>query len=159
VITIADTLTIKRGAILQTTNAGNHRNSIVGGMLTSGLLNTDGTSADLIIHNWNPKTPLVIASSIVNNAALNRIVNLVHVRVMAPPCFPASTATPATHMSKAGCCGWIRPMPSLPTATSASTVVCWGLMPVISPVDVGTDATKWTGPAAVGLPPTRPIAR
>ena len=77
VVTIADTLTINGGAILQTTNAGNHRNSIVGGMLTSGLLNSDGTSADLIIHNWNPKAPLLIASNIVNNAALSRVVNLV----------------------------------------------------------------------------------
>jgi autotransporter-associated beta strand protein len=33
---------------------------------------------DLIVHNWNPKAPLVIASSIVNNIASNRVLNLVH---------------------------------------------------------------------------------
>ena len=53
-------------------------NTITGGALTSNLVNTDGTSADLILHNWNPLTPLFIESQIVNNAAANRVVNLIH---------------------------------------------------------------------------------
>lgn len=76
-VTITDTLTLNNGAILQTTHAGNHQNKITGGALTSSLANNDGTSADLIIHNWNPVAPLVIQSSISNNGALGRIVNLV----------------------------------------------------------------------------------
>ena len=43
-ITIGSTLTINQGAILQTTHAGNHINSITGGTLTSGLINTDFNS-------------------------------------------------------------------------------------------------------------------
>jgi autotransporter-associated beta strand protein len=76
-VNISDLLTLVSGAILQTTNSGNHVNTLSGGLLTSGLANSDGTSADLIIHNWNPKEPLLISSSIVNNTALNRILNLV----------------------------------------------------------------------------------
>jgi len=76
-VEVSDLLTLVSGAILQTTNAGNHVNSINGGLLTSGLANSDGTSADLIIHNWNPKEAFRISSSIVNNTALNRVVNLV----------------------------------------------------------------------------------
>jgi autotransporter-associated beta strand protein len=76
-ITIADTLTISQGAILQTTHAGNHVNTITGGTLTSALNNTDGTSADLIIHNWNPSRSLTIASVIADNTAGGRAVNLI----------------------------------------------------------------------------------
>jgi autotransporter-associated beta strand protein len=78
VVGITDSLSITGGAILQTTMSGNHLNSFGIGQLTSGLANTDGTSADLIIHNWNPANALVINSTIVNNASLNRVVNLVH---------------------------------------------------------------------------------
>ena len=76
-ITIADTLTINQGAILQTTHAGNHVNSITGGVLTSALNNSDGTSADLIIHNWNPSSSLNISSVIANNASSGMVVNLI----------------------------------------------------------------------------------
>ena len=76
-ITIADTLTLNSGAILQTTHAGNHVNSIVGGFLTSSLFNSDGASVDLIIHNWNPLTALVIESTIVDNPEAGVPVNLV----------------------------------------------------------------------------------
>ncbi|MDP2323180.1 MAG: autotransporter-associated beta strand repeat-containing protein, partial [Gammaproteobacteria bacterium] len=76
-VTISDILTLNSGAILQTTHAGNHQNSFVGGALTSSLSNNDDTSADLIVHNWNPHSALVIASSIIDNSAISRIVNLV----------------------------------------------------------------------------------
>ncbi|OYW76123.1 MAG: hypothetical protein B7Z37_10245 [Verrucomicrobia bacterium 12-59-8] len=76
-ITITDTLTLIQGAILQTTHAGNHVNSITGGILTSALDNTDGTSADLIIHNWNPSRSLTISSVIADNTASGRVVNLI----------------------------------------------------------------------------------
>jgi len=66
------------GAILQTTHAGNHVNSITGGLITSGLNNADGTTADLLIHNWNPHLPLSISSVIGNNPANGRKINLVH---------------------------------------------------------------------------------
>jgi autotransporter-associated beta strand protein len=74
-VTIGSLLTINGGAILQTTHAGKHVNSIVGGTLTSGLLNTDGATADLIIHNWNPLRPFEISSAIANNSAAGRSVN------------------------------------------------------------------------------------
>jgi autotransporter-associated beta strand protein len=77
-ITISDTLNVVGGAILQTTHAGNHVNSITGGLLTSGLNNSDGASADLIIHNWNPQLPLTISSTIGNNPTSGRKINLVH---------------------------------------------------------------------------------
>jgi autotransporter-associated beta strand protein len=76
-VTIGSLLTVVGGAILQTTHAGKHVNSIVGGTLTSGLLNTDGSSADLIIHNWNPLQPFTISSVIANNSAASRVVNFV----------------------------------------------------------------------------------
>ncbi|WP_395734312.1 autotransporter-associated beta strand repeat-containing protein [Prosthecobacter sp.] len=76
-ITITDTLTIASGAILQSTHSGTHQNSIVGGVLTSGLANKDGTTADLILYNWNPLTALTISSSIANNTAAGLLVNLV----------------------------------------------------------------------------------
>ncbi|WP_397380167.1 autotransporter-associated beta strand repeat-containing protein [Prosthecobacter sp.] len=76
-VTITDTLTLAKGAILQTTHSGTHQNSIVGGVLTSGLANTDGTTADLIIYNWNPLRALTISSSIANNSTAGLLVNLV----------------------------------------------------------------------------------
>ena len=60
VISLTDSLTLTGGAILQTTMSGNHANSLSIGQLTSGLVNTDGTSADLIVHNWNHSNALVI---------------------------------------------------------------------------------------------------
>ncbi len=77
-ITISDSLNVVGGAILQTTHAGNHVNSITGGLLTSGLNNSDGASADLIIHNWNPQLPFTISSTIGNNPTSGRTINLVH---------------------------------------------------------------------------------
>ncbi|MBK8095114.1 MAG: autotransporter-associated beta strand repeat-containing protein [Verrucomicrobiaceae bacterium] len=77
-VNITDTLTLTNGAILQTTHAGLHNNSFIGGTLTSGLNNSDGATADLIIHNWNPARPLTIQSTIADNASSVRAVNLVH---------------------------------------------------------------------------------
>jgi len=76
-VTILDLLTLEDGAILQTTHAGNHVNSITGGAITSNLINTDGTSVDFILHNWNPLLALAIESQIVDNAASGRVLNLV----------------------------------------------------------------------------------
>jgi len=77
-VNIGGALTLNGGAILQTTHAGNRQNSLMGGTITSALANSGSTSADLIIHNWNPLSPLMIGSKIVDNAALGRAVNLVH---------------------------------------------------------------------------------
>ncbi|CAN5667748.1 hypothetical protein BH11VER1_BH11VER1_17180 [soil metagenome] len=72
-VTIASgkTLTLKAGAILQTTHSGNIRKSIEGGSLKSTLYNYDAdgfiTSADLIVHNWNPLRSFEISSVIVND--------------------------------------------------------------------------------------------
>ncbi|MDI1312764.1 autotransporter-associated beta strand repeat-containing protein [Prosthecobacter sp.] len=77
IINITDILTLTSGAILQATHAGTHQNSIVGGILTSGLANTDTTTADLIIYNWNPLTAFTISSAIANNTAAGLLVNLV----------------------------------------------------------------------------------
>jgi autotransporter-associated beta strand protein len=78
IVTITDLLAINGGALLQTTHAGNHQNLITGGTLTTGLINADGVSADLIIHNWNPVRALQIESIIADNGATSRKLNLIH---------------------------------------------------------------------------------
>ncbi len=83
-INIADKLNISGGGILVGNHVGNNKKQILGGELTSsGSYDTIASSADLIIHNYNPANPFEITSAIVDG---NRLadgslipVNLVHV--------------------------------------------------------------------------------
>lgn len=68
------TLTLAKGAILETTHSGYTNNGIFGGSITSDLKNYNAdsvaTSVDLIVHNWNPLRAMTISSTIKNNGSL-----------------------------------------------------------------------------------------
>ena len=73
-IDVTGILTLSGGAILVGTNVGDTVKRIQGGALTSELY-TQGTSTDLIIHNYNPSRAFEISSQIIDS---DKPVNLVH---------------------------------------------------------------------------------
>lgn len=71
-------LNIIQGAILTAQRAGRTQKKITGdGTLTSSLSNSQDSSADLLIHNWNPMALLELDVSIVDNSVASQMVNLV----------------------------------------------------------------------------------
>jgi|GEM_PF-2676822 len=80
VVNITDNMVLAGGAILAGANSGNNSKIIQGGLITSGLNDPGTKQNDFIIHNYNPVSPLQIASQIADNSFVSPhvMVNLVH---------------------------------------------------------------------------------
>ena len=80
VVNITDNLLLAGGAILAGTNSGKNSKIIQGGLITSGLNDPGTQQNDFIIHNYNPVSPLQIASQIADDIFVSPhvMVNLVH---------------------------------------------------------------------------------